>query len=174
MNLRIEPDLKYCPQCNDEYRADIVKCASCDIDLMTGAQVLAAREQKEAGRNGRAMEILPTDEMADMLKGPIVDIKQVQALLKREGIPSLLVNDPKTCGKGCCGTEVLLRIRVSDVQDVRDVLGRQHVHATALAEHDTSHAGSVFNTGAEEATCPACGFKFSTSTSTCPDCGLCF
>jgi len=174
MNLRIDPDLKYCPQCEDEYRADIINCASCNIELLTGRQIVEIEKQKQAGLADRSMEILPGDEVVDMLKGSIIDIKQRQALLKKEGFPSLLVNDDKSCGKGCCGTDVFLRVRMADVQEIQEVLARQHIRTTGLADHDTSHAGSVFNTGAEKVTCPACGFTFSTKSSTCPDCGLCF
>lgn len=174
MNVRIDPDLKYCPQCKDEYRADIIRCAACEVELLTGHQVMEIEERKRARLEGRASEILPEDDIVDMLKGPLIDMKQIQALLKREGFPSLLVGDDKSCGKGCCGTDVLLRVRREDVQDIQLTLSKQYVQATGLVDHDTSHAASVFNTGAEKATCPACGFTFSTSSSTCPDCGLCF
>ena len=50
----IEPDLKYCPKCDDEYRAEIEKCATCGIELITGLQKIereeALREKTECER----------------------------------------------------------------------------------------------------------------------------
>jgi len=175
MKFRIEPDLKYCPQCQDEYRADIEICASCSVELMTGRQVLELEEQKKAKLAGRSMEIQAGDDLVDIRKGAVLEIKQVQALLARKGFPSLVAGDKQSCGKGCCGTDVLLRVRRTDIEEIFAIFQKEHVEATALNEHDTSLTGSVFNPAAGQATCPACGHSFSIqSNNICPDCGLCF
>ena len=33
----IDPGLMYCPQCHGEYRAGFVRCAACDVELVSGA-----------------------------------------------------------------------------------------------------------------------------------------
>jgi hypothetical protein len=174
MKFRIEPELKYCPECNDEYRADIVECASCAVELLSGSQLLAMEEQKKSGRSTRPMEIQPGDELVDIRKGAVLEIKQAQALLQRKGFPSLVTGDSQSCGKGCCGTEVLLRVRRSDAEDILAIFQQEYASSTVLHEHDTSHVDAVFNPAAEEATCPACGCSFATQNRACPDCGLQF
>ncbi len=106
MDFIIDPELKYCPQCRDEYRAEIVWCPA--------------------------------------------------------------------CGGGCCGADLVFRVRKDDAPDVMVLLDREHVQSTCLADYDTSYVDAVFNADAEETTCPACGCRFSTQQAICPDCGLCF
>ena len=174
MKYRVDPELKYCPQCNDEYRADIIECASCSVELLSGSQVLEIEEQNNSSQAARSMDIHPDDELVDIRKGAVLEIKQVQALLKREGFPSLVAGDSQSCGKGCCGTDVLLRVRRSDIDDIIPIFHREHISATGLHEHDMSHVDAVYNPSAGEATCPACGCSFTTRNMTCPDCGLHF
>ena len=174
MNLRIEDDLKYCPRCQDEYRAEIETCATCEIQLLTGVAMRALVEEKQQSKAGRSMEITPEDELVDIRKGPVLTMKQLQKVLADEHLPSLVVKEEGGCGQGCCGTDLLLRVRMADIQEVMAVLEREHVRSTGLEDHDTTHAGAVFNTRAEQATCPACGCTFPTTTPSCPDCGLCF
>ena len=174
MNRIIEPDLKYCPSCNDEYRAEILTCVDCNIELITGTQMKELEELKEKKKAGRTMLISPDDELVSIRKGPVIQMKELQIMLERNGIPSLAVNDDKSCGQGCCGSDMIVQVRMSDVQEVMSILEQDHVRSTGLEEHDTSHAGAVFNTAAENAICPACGHNFPTTQGTCPDCGLCF
>lgn len=175
MKLNIEPDLKYCPQCNDEYRAEIKTCAVCGLELLTGVQMQARLDASLQRKAARTMEILPSDPMTTVRKGSVLVIKQLQSYLLEQGIPSLAIKEsPENCSKGCRGGELLLHVRTSDLQDVMVALEQEYRQTTGLSEHDTSLAGSVYNAQAEEATCPACGFRFSTRSPTCPDCGLCF
>ncbi len=174
MKFHIEDDLKYCPRCHDEYRAEIETCAACEIPLLTGAAMRAMLDEKNKGKKNRSMEISPNEELIDIRKGPVLAMKELQKVLADHHLPSLVVNDKSGCGQGCCGPELLLRVRLSDIQEVMAVLEEEHARSTALAEHDTSHADAVFNTHAEQATCPACGCTFPTTRPTCPDCGLCF
>lgn len=120
------------------------------------------------------MNISNNDELANIRKGSLHDMKQLQSILAKENIPSLLAGEGGNCGKGCCGTELYLQIKVADAEEAIQVLAIDFKKKTALDSHDLSTAHAVFDTGAESSTCPACGFSFSTSSSTCPDCGLCF
>ncbi len=175
MKLSIDPELKYCPRCNDEYRADIVTCAECGVELLTGNQMEAMLEERRRGRKGRSMEIGPGEELVAVRSGPVLQIKELQVILEDHGIPSLVVKaGGGGCGKGCCGTDLVLQVRMDDAREVVRILEEEHVRGTGLAEYDTSHADAVFNTAAEQATCPACGCTFPTTTTTCPECGLCF
>jgi len=175
MKRIIEPDLKYCPICDEEYRADIVTCADCNVELLTGTRMLELERQKQERKAARTMQLSPDDEMVTIRKGPVLQMKELQILLQGESIPSLTIKeDSGGCGKGCCGTDLMLQVRMTDVQEVLAILEQEHIRSTALEEHDTTYAGAVFNTAAEKATCPACGCSFPTTESICPDCGLCF
>lgn len=175
MKYRIDPELQYCPQCQDEYRAGIERCAACEVELISGTMILAAREEKENRLAGRKFEVTREDELTDVIKGNILTIKQLQAKLKKEGFPSLIAGDGDSCGKGCCGGgEVRLQVRVSDLQDVMGFMAREHARTTGLADHVTTHGDAVFDATAMNTTCPACGCNFSPQSQKCPDCGLCF
>jgi hypothetical protein len=164
----------YCPQCQDEYRPGMTVCASCGVTLLSGSQMLEILE-RQANRAGRNTPITPEDQLVDILKGKVIQVKSLQTLLGREGIPSLIAGDSASCGKGCGGgADVRLQVRLTDVPDVMTVLNREHLQTTGLADHDTSLADAVFDPEAESATCPACGCTFATDNKTCPDCGLCF
>ncbi len=170
-----DPELKYCPSCDEEYRAEMERCVSCDVDLISGQEQLAMEEAAKNKKESRSMEITSDDEMANIRKGTIHDMKQLQGLLAAENIPSMLAGEPGKCGKGCCGGgELYLQIKVSDGEDALRVLAIDFQEKTALGSHDLSTAHAVIDTGAPQSTCPACGFSFAATSSTCPDCGLCF
>lgn len=174
MKFRIEPDMQYCPQCKDEYRSGVAVCATCGVELISGVQMQELLDRKSGRLAGRAIAITPEDELVDIIKGKIIDVKSVQVLLGREGIPSLIAGDSASCGKGCCGTDVRLQVRTADLPEVMAVLAREHVQTTGLKDHDASYVDAVYDPEAGAATCPACGCTFSTENKTCPDCGLCF
>jgi len=175
MPLNIEPELNYCPQCQDEYRAEIRTCASCGVALLTGLEMQARTAVQGAATSPCSLEIFPDEPMTTIRKGQVLAIKQLQAFLLTEGIPSLATKEsPENCTKGCRGVELLLQVRTSDLREVAAALEREHRQATGLADHDTSLAGAVFDVAVQEAVCPACGFCFATSATSCPDCGLCF
>ncbi len=170
-----DPDLKYCPKCDEEYRAEIENCVSCNVELMSGQERLAMEEAAKTKKYSRSMEITSDDEMANIRKGSLHDMKQLRNLLAAANIPSILAGDSDSCGKGCCGGgDLYLQIRVTDGEDAMRVLADDFKVKTALDSHDLSIADAVFDTGVASSTCPACGCSFSTSSSACPDCGLCF
>ena len=174
MERRIEDDLKYCQACGEEYRADAVRCADCGDELISGREMRRIEAEKREKLARRSMTIGPDDELVDVHRGPSVQIKSYQSLLARHHLPALAAGDESGCGKGCCGGELILRVRRQDLREVIAVLEEEYVRSTGLEEYDLSTAGAVFNTMAEQVTCPACGCVFSPTGPTCPDCGLCF
>lgn len=171
-NHAVDPECSYCPQCGGEYRAEALRCADCAADLISG------RELMERQRNSRkpavsCRPISPDDELVSIQKGPLLQMQMAQALLQREGIPSLAAGESGgACG--CGGPSLVIQVRRADAEEAQAVLAREHLRSTGLSGQDIAAAGAVFDAAADSALCPACGCHFSTSQNACPDCGLCF
>ena len=170
----IDPELKYCIKCNDEYRIEIVKCASCGIDLVSGADLLAAKEQQSVGRKNRLGPLTAQDELVTIHQGSAGELKSFEKLLAAENIGATVVDESQGCGKGCCGSSLNLMVRKEDAADGYHIVQATLDQSRALDDHDLSGCDTIVDMNAGQATCPACGFTFQTSTTTCPDCGLCF
>ncbi len=170
--MNIDPELNYCPQCGDEYRADFPICAACEVKLVDGATRMAQLTGQVKPQSIQSLS--PDDELVAIRKGSLLDIKRLQTILKEGGIPSLIIGEGGDCNKGCCGPEVLLSIRLEDGENASVVLAREFQNTTDLMSHDLTNIDAVFDSEAEQVTCPACGHCFSPTNSECPDCGLTF
>ncbi|MDO8946433.1 MAG: hypothetical protein Q7U88_04650 [Desulfocapsaceae bacterium] len=170
-----DPELKYCPVCDEEYRADIKMCVVCAVELIPGHEKIAEETVLQQKKVVRSMELSVNDDLVNIRKGPLLEMKNLQHILAKEQIPALIFGE-KTggCGKGCCGTELYLQIRREDGEVAMEALAKEFKRTTALDHHDLSHIRSVYDPGAGQTVCPACGFSFAPTTTTCPDCGLCF
>ena len=170
----IDPELKYCPKCNDEYMPHAEMCAECQLTLVSGSILIEQQkpnQQKIADREGALTE---NDDLVIIHKGTMTDLKHLQGLFKKEKIASQIVGDDQSCGKGCCPSTFYLQIRKEDAPDAFVIINKEHEKKTGLNEHDMTHAHAAFNSDAKEVVCPACGHNFEPSITTCPDCGLCF
>ena len=172
--MRYDSDLKYCPQCRDEYRADIDRCASCQITLLTGPEMLEMVSGSQHVRNSRRGALTAEDDLVTIHKGPLADLKMLETAFQGENIGMLIVGDEGGCNKGCCPTSFFLQVRREDARAATMLVQEDFHQVTGLADYDTTHCDAVFNQDASHANCPACGFEFETSATTCPDCGLCF
>lgn len=170
----IDTELNYCPSCGDEYRADIGRCVACNIALISGTEKLARIQAAQQAFGERSMDISPEDDLVDIRKGALSDMKALQKILAGERIPAILAGDGGGCAKKCCGPELYLQIKKCDIDLATEVLTREFIRSTALDMHDLSTAQAVFNPQDAETVCPACGCRFSPTVGACPECGLCF
>ena len=170
----VEPDLKYCPQCDDEYRAEIEKCAACEIDLITGQQKIEREEALRKKLESRVDDLSPSDDLVPIRRGPLTEMRHLANLLDGHRIGTLLVGDTKNCGKGCCPSVYDLLVKREDGLEALQIIEDDHRRTTRLEEHIHSNADAVFDPEAGEACCPACGHSFPTTETACPDCGLGF
>ena len=96
----IDPGLMYCPQCHGEYRAGIVRCAACEVELVSGAERLARR----GGGGRRAVRgteaITAADALISLRRGQLKDLKYLRKLLAAEGIPSIIGGEGTACRTG--------------------------------------------------------------------------
>jgi hypothetical protein len=175
-----DPDLKYCPECDDEYRAEIEICAACGIELITGLQRIEREEARQKKLAGRTGELDPDDDLVSIRGGPLPEMRHLAALMGAEKIGTALVGDMDTCAKDrfgnktCSPTVYTLLVKREDIMEAQQIIEEEHRKATGLAHHDNSNGDAVFNPHKSEAQCPACGHAFPTSETTCPDCGLRF
>ena len=176
----IDPELKYCPKCNDEYRAEIVRCAACEIELITGQQKIAMEEERTRKLETRVSDLSPDDDIVQIRRGPLSEMRHLANLLHGERIATLLMGDMSTCGKDRFGNTINtpttydILVRREDGMEAMHIIEEEHRKATALEHHDRETADAVFNPQAGMACCPACGCNFQTTETTCPDCGLSF
>ena len=100
VSLAIDPELNYCPGCGDEYRANIQKCASCEINLISGKEKLEKVRLEELSLNRRSMNITAQDQRVVIRNGKLRDLKPLRGLLAKERIPTIISGEPSGCAKG--------------------------------------------------------------------------
>jgi uncharacterized Zn ribbon protein len=169
----IDPELKYCPKCKDEYRAEIIVCAACEATLLTGLEMLARQREGEGKRSSRKGSLTETDDLVAVRRGPLGELRAYEQLLKAEGIATLMAGDEKSCGKGCCAGNFDLVVRREDAAEAVKLIEAEIRRTAQIDIGSACHHDAVFHDEAVETTCPACGHKFPPSPE-CPDCGLCF
>ncbi len=98
--LAIDQATNYCPGCGDEYRATIKRCVSCDISLISAEEKLEKLRLKERAFNGRSMYITAQDQRTVIRIGKLRDLKQLQILLAKERVPTIISSESASCGKG--------------------------------------------------------------------------
>ncbi len=169
----IEPELKYCPQCDDEYMPEIVRCAACGVRLITGRMKIELMEERQRKMAASMEELGPEDDLVSIRRGPLGEIKHLSNRLNGIMIATLVAGDENSCGQGCCPSNFYLQVRRHDAPEALAVLQEEFRQTTALEDHDTSNADNIIDASAPEANCPACGHTFPSTSTECPDCGLC-
>lgn len=81
--MDIDPECNYCPTCHDEYRPEISTCAACGVALESGA---ALRARLDRQRPVRPEPIGADEPLALVRRGPLGQIRQLQALLEAHGL----------------------------------------------------------------------------------------
>ena len=170
----IDPELKYCPKCKDEYMPHAVNCAACEITLISGTDMLAMEQNRHAKRSQRATSISPDDDIVTVHHAQVGEIRRLESLLAAENIVVLITGDNQSCGGGCCPGSFYLNVLREDALDALKIIEQEFDRTTGLNGHDRGHAEAVFNPADLLVTCPACGATFTPSGPECPDCGLCF
>jgi predicted amidophosphoribosyltransferase len=176
----IDPQLKYCPKCTDEYRTEITICAACDVELLTGEQLIGILEARQRKIATRTAELRPEDDIVYIRRGQLAEMQHFTHMLERLNIGSLLEGDMSTCAKDRFGntrshpTTYNLGVKREDAAEALHIIETEHRKSTHLEHHADTNGDGIYNPEAAEVKCPACGHSFPTSETSCPDCGLNF
>ncbi len=115
-----------------------------------------------------------TGEYMDLIRLvvlPLAEAKSLQDDLHKQGVELVLNHNEQTCTRGCAVTVEVMGYQ-KDLEIVSKTYHDNYKKLTEGLDVNWEAANSVFDSSKDEAICPACSFKFSTSHIECPDCGL--
>lgn len=99
------------------------------------------------------------------------EAKDLQKACQELGAEVVLNHNDQTCTRGCAVT-VELHSAEKDLPIIQEVYSKMYQKNLEGLNFDPEQIQSVYDPSQESATCPACGYKFSTGHKECPDCGL--
>jgi rRNA maturation endonuclease Nob1 len=102
---------------------------------------------------------------------PLIEAKDIQNKMNQLGAKLFLEHNEKTCTRGCTVT-VEVHCEEQYLEAFKTVMTKNYQELMDGFDVNLEQMTSVFDTGKDEAICPACGTKFQTSSSECPECGL--
>jgi len=78
--------MKYCPECETEYRDEAETCADCDVPLISGQELALRKTREEERRAALTREEFVPVKVADNA----FEADRVREALEQEGIPVLV------------------------------------------------------------------------------------
>lgn len=151
----------YCPVCRAEYRPEIARCSTCDVDLVTE---LAASSAGSAV--GLQEEHIEAEAMMNYCGfHALEEAREAREQLRKERIRSeILIRDgPRTGPASVPAEEYWLRVVPRDFATVASILGYEGADADeepAEAEGAVSCSDCGAAVGEHETFCPHCGARF--------------
>lgn len=151
-------EVRICPMCRGEYRPEIVRCASCDIDLVAPGHVPHSSDDLPPDLPGL---VVLRVEAVDWCRRLLDD-------LAGEGIPARLdlATDPSDCSTRSCAIRYAVRVRQQDAARAR-MVDEARVRREIPGWDDDDEAGEP-----ADDRCPACGERVATDAESCPACEL--
>lgn len=117
-------------------------------------------------------DMRPEADLVTIAKLPLEEAKLLQRDLRLIEVPATLNHDP-SCRSGCSVT-IDVVVPFSHAEAAVKLLRERFQAAAERPGMDWEKAQATFDPSQQEATCPACGTSFATTSSECPECGLCF
>lgn len=94
----VDKECNYCPQCGDEYRDSVRRCASCMVDLIPGSEKMKQVQRDTRYKYSRSLDIIETDDLVVLIEAKLHDVKAVRNLLAKERVPSLIFAEGRSRG----------------------------------------------------------------------------
>ena len=160
--------MPFCPACRTEYREDVSSCVHCERPLVPD---LPESDDLKAERLRQAVK---EEKASAILKAPYADACQMVEFLHSAGVDSMVIGDPKTCGKGGQCSHYFVAVLNEDVEVAAAALREEQKR---LVDSDDECRGAdldaMVDLDAEgKKQCPACGEPFEGTPEECPECGL--
>jgi hypothetical protein len=147
---------RYCPNCHDEFRPDIVLCSDCGGELEDRYDEQDAEERRDPDAAPPEPEAPPEEYRPVFGCMESAALKEAAASLAAARIPFRATG---------CSTGFQLLVREADQSAAATALqGREGV----LGVPDDAEP----SVGAEGGACPACGTAVPAAALECPECGL--
>ncbi|MBA3014065.1 MAG: hypothetical protein KKD63_10585, partial [Proteobacteria bacterium] len=128
----IDPQMRYCLRCNDEYIPEMSGCGVCGAALISGADLLAQRQSKGKAQVVRKGALTVDDDIVTIFKASLAEVRRIEQQLKLDNIGTLVWGDKPSCGKGCCGSgEIELRVRREDAMAAMTIIEADFTRQTA-------------------------------------------
>lgn len=151
----------FCPECRSEFRAEIVFCQSCEVDLV------AALESEDLFTSIQKMEAtLAEVALVPVVMGNPPELRRLQEGLYRERLPSVLANAGEGAYTPGTAAQLYLMAPEEDLPKIADYITRtnqESLHREGVVEEVS--LGQI-------SSCPACGSDAPTEAAECPECGL--
>lgn len=101
------------------------------------------------------------------------EAERLRTNLSAKGVDVVFNHNEQTCTTGCA-TTVEVHANSRDIPTITQYFQDEKARLLEGHDFDENQVNEIFDPSKEEATCPACGTKFSTTSNECPDCGLVF
>lgn len=154
----------YCTSCQGEFLNDMKTCSSCRIDLVSKDDYLAKIIEKKS--------ICSTKEdLLSFFEGGLSQVREIEGLFNKAGIPSLLKGHSQDCDKKGCGASFSLWLRSEDMKDAEALL-QKRFHGEVQREGQGALVTEAVDLSLEQIKCPACHEIGPLKEGECSCCGL--
>ena len=111
-------------------------------------------------------------QIAVVAQGDMGHLRDVQNVLRREGVPSQMIAPPESCGTGSCSPTMYLVVPPDVAQHAARIVFEHW--GEGLDREAMLRGLQPIDLDAESTNCPACGASFGPTATKCPSCKLRF
>lgn len=172
--------VRWCPDCQEEFRPDIDRCSDCGGELVTcplddrGRAVVVPAMPAAAGATAPMSQPLPEGYSILTAATTAADLRPLTDALADASVRFEVRFDPDLTGeyRSPVGGRFVVAVADGDrrrgVAAIRQILGHEGDEAAVLSVE------TAFDVGSGYARCPACAVSITPSAEACPECGLVF
>lgn len=157
--------MSWCPKCRSEYVEGVVRCGSCEVELVEELPEIGPR------RDELLRQAVAAGEALAIARASYADAGRMVEVLHNAGVDAMVSGDPASCGKGGSCSHYFVSVLPDDAEAANAALKAEW--ARLLDNEQMSALDATVDLDAEGAKqCPACDAEFEGAPDECPDCGL--